>query len=308
MYLSLSDDLVTWTAQQLVMAIPDTPVASDSASQAHCTGAGDPHWPGYAYSSILDPADASVNFDHPGRRPYLYLTRFNRVAWVPPIAGAPSGICVPDDSRDLIRVPIRFVGSAYARPKGATPVTVPLTVAYRACASPNRLHGGVPAGGSCAPPEPASAHLTVGTADSNGSATNSVGSVSYSVAGVDLRIAVSITDVRVRPGLADYTGELQADQTLRITDGWNGATQEEPATGVDTHLAVTVPCTGTGDESIGSTCAVATSANALDPGAVVAGKRAIWELGQVRIYDGGAAGIAGAPDATLFEDQGLFVP
>jgi hypothetical protein len=41
---------------------------------------------------------------------------------------------------------------------------------------------------------------------------------------------------------------------------------------------------------------------------VVAGQRAIWQLGAVQVYDGGASGVAGAPDATLFMDQGIFVP
>jgi hypothetical protein len=41
---------------------------------------------------------------------------------------------------------------------------------------------------------------------------------------------------------------------------------------------------------------------------VFAGRRAIWQLGQVQVYDGGASGVAGASDATLFMDQGVFIP
>ena len=48
------------------------------------------------------------------------------------------------------------------------------------------------------------------------------------------------------------------------------------------------------------------SANALVPGAVVAGDRAIWELGQVKVYDGGADGLAATQPNTLFADQGVF--
>ena len=44
------------------------------------------------------------------------------------------------------------------------------------------------------------------------------------------------------------------------------------------------------------------------PGTVVEGKRAMWELGQVQVYDGGSAGVAGSSGATLFETQGVFVP
>jgi len=36
--------------------------------------------------------------------------------------------------------------------------------------------------------------------------------------------------------------------------------------------------------------------------------RAIWQMGQVQVFDGGASGTAGAADATLFEDEGVYVP
>jgi hypothetical protein len=39
------------------------------------------------------------------------------------------------------------------------------------------------------------------------------------------------------------------------------------------------------------------------------GKRAIWELDQARIYDGGADGDADTTgDNTLFEVQGVYAP
>jgi hypothetical protein len=39
------------------------------------------------------------------------------------------------------------------------------------------------------------------------------------------------------------------------------------------------------------------------------GKRAIWEIDQVRFYDGGVDGDAGTPgDNSLFATPGLFVP
>jgi hypothetical protein len=44
------------------------------------------------------------------------------------------------------------------------------------------------------------------------------------------------------------------------------------------------------------------------PGAVTAGKRAIWQLGQIQVYDGGPDGLASTQPNTLFEDEGLFVP
>ena len=45
------------------------------------------------------------------------------------------------------------------------------------------------------------------------------------------------------------------------------------------------------------------------PGLITGGKRAIWELGQVGVYDGGADADADTPgDNTLFMTQGIFVP
>ena len=69
----------------------------------------------------------------------------------------------------------------------------------------------------------------------------------------------------------------------------------------DTSFPVAVPCAATADTSIGSTCAISTSANAVVPGSVQTGSLAIWQLGQVQVYDGGAKGTAGASDAKLFE-------
>jgi hypothetical protein len=31
-------------------------------------------------------------------------------------------------------------------------------------------------------------------------------------------------------------------------------------------------------------------------------------MGQVQVYDGGAIGVAGSSDATLFMDEGVFIP
>jgi hypothetical protein len=114
--------------------------------------------------------------------------------------------------------------------------------------------------------------------------------------------------VRNKGNLSDYTGELQADQTLRITDRKNGPSQDEAGTTQDIRFPVSVPCAASADATVGSTCAVATSADAVVPGSVTAGNRTIWQLGQVQVFDGGSSGTAGASNATLFEDQAVFVP
>ena len=58
--------------------------------------------------------------------------------------------------------------NSYPRPKGATPFRTSLATAYNQCTAPDRTHGPPLAFPSCASPQKTSAHLTVGTGDSNG--------------------------------------------------------------------------------------------------------------------------------------------
>lgn len=209
--------------------------------------------------------------------------------------------------------------AGYARPKGATPLRASLVVAYRPCTAPNESHGAPLAFGSCAPPVQASDYVTVGTPPQD--SVSSIGSVRYDVLScpacvppqpnADVRIQVSVTDVRNKSDLADYTGELRTDAALRITDKDNsaGGGSAGPGTVSDTSFPVTVPCATTAATTIGSTCSVTTTANTLTPNAVVSGNRAVWEMSQVQVYDGGADGVAStAGDNTVFMDQGVFSP
>jgi predicted acyl esterase len=197
----------------------------------------------------------------------------------------------------------------YPRPKGATPFRVPLTPAFAQCTAPNRTHGAPLAFGSCAAPDPTSDYLTVGTPDANGQGANSVGYVVYSVGTSDVNVSASVSDVRRQGTLADYTGELGVEQGAQITDRLNGADEDEGATVQASPFRFAVPCTATAGTAVGSTCSVSSSFNAIVPGSVVAGKRTIWELQDVRVFDGGADGQAGTTgDNTLFEHQGVFVP
>jgi plastocyanin len=197
--------------------------------------------------------------------------------------------------------------TGYARPKGATPMRAALAPAYKPCTSANRTHGAPLSFPSCSPPVQVSDYLTVGSPDSNGQAANSVGSATLKALASDVAIQTSITDVRKKTDLSDYTGQLQAKLPLRITDRFNGPSTNEPATG-DTTFSVTVPCGATADTTIGGACTINTSANAVVPGTIVAGVRAIWELSAVQVFDGGADGVASTADNTLFADQAVFVP
>jgi dipeptidyl aminopeptidase/acylaminoacyl peptidase len=207
------------------------------------------------------------------------------------------------------------VTGGYPRPKGATPLRVSLVPAYQPCTTGNRTHGAPLSFASCAPPRQASGQLTVGTPDSNGEGSNSsgyvllnaiVGDPSTPADEADVRITTSITDVRNKLGLADYTGAVQVVLNVRLTDR---ATANEPQTTQDFPFGVTVPCTATIDTTIGSTCSLVTTADTVMPGAVPESKRSIWALDQVRVYDAGPDGdVSTAGDNTLFETQGVFVP
>jgi Tol biopolymer transport system component len=208
---------------------------------------------------------------------------------------------------------------AYPRPKGASPTRASLVVAYWSCVDPNNVHGDPLVAGSCDPPHPASGWLTVGTPPQD--PANSIGSVTTTVvpgiAGTpqneaDVRFEVSVTDVRNRPTLTDYVGELETRLSLRVTDRDSTATpggDTSAGSTVQSFFSFGVGCVSTADTTLGSECSRATSANAIAPGAVKESLRTIWELGPVEVFDGGSDGNASSTAGnTLFMTQGVFVP
>jgi hypothetical protein len=206
-----------------------------------------------------------------------------------------------------------FAPARYSRPRGAAHVQVALVPAFRQCTKGNRYHGAPLAFSSCAPPVQASPNLTVGTPDANGLFAYSTGSTAFDVVPddpltsadeSDVAISTTMTDVRRATNLSDYTGQLQDNVTLRITDVSNG----DAATIIDTPLRAPVPCAANSLPDQGATCSVITSVNAISPGAVTGGARAVWELGTVQLYDGGPDGIASTADNSLFARQGVFTP
>ena len=228
--------------------------------------------------------------------------------------------------------PVPFTG--YARPRSAGPLRVSLVPAFAECTAPNREHGPPLAYGSCNPPSQRTPRVTVGTPDANGAAARSVGWFRLRViAGVpgppddsDVLLASSFTDVRCtaepipacgpsQQGGADYAGLLSARLGLRITDKWNGTTTcdpeeggtctgSEPATVTDLTFPVEMLCAETSSTSVGSTCSISTSANALVAGSVRDGRRTIWQLDQITVDDQGGP----SDPPARFAVQGLFIP
>ncbi len=246
------------------------------------------------------------------------VTQTVPIGWTQISAGCSDGS--PADDIDLAAgetVTCTFVNQrAYARPKGASPLNISLVPAYARCFTGNMTHGPPLLSPSCGPPVQSSSHLTAGTPDANGAPASMNGRARFiTVVGdpdtpadeADVNIRFDVTDVRRRPSLSDYTGQLRGTVTLRITDRRNGPAQNQVATVSDLPLNVTVPCAGT-TGTIGSTCSTTTSANAVLPGMVTEGKRTLWDVGDVSVFDGGPDGQASTLDNTLFLKQGVFVP
>jgi hypothetical protein len=219
---------------------------------------------------------------------------------------------------------------SFVRPKHASPVKVPLVPAFNACTSPNRVHGPPLDFTSCNPPVQSSTAVTVGTPENNAAPDNSVGSVRLATQqGVpgppddsDILMVGSVSDVRcigststcgnanVSDG-ADYIGQLQGNVNVRITDRWNAVSAgggAESATMVDIPFPMPFTCVNTTDNDIGGLCSLNTSVNAIVAGVAKDGKRAIWELGQVNVSDGGSDGSTATTPNFLFMKQGVFVP
>jgi hypothetical protein len=239
--------------------------------------------------------------------------------------------------------------ATHPRPKGASPYRAAMVPSYKACTVPDRTHGPPLAFPSCAVSPPVTASpwarqtsgsLTVGSPDTvpASGAANSVGFINLDVVvgtpgppdDSDVNMEMNITDVRCIPGAGvlacdtatpnaagglDYTGEVQGNATIRITDHFNAVATgggTDAATVVDIPFPVTSPCAVTALTSIGSKCSITTFANAVVPGAVKDTKRAIVETGtaagMLRVDDGGLDGVMATTPNTLFETVGIFIP
>lgn len=202
---------------------------------------------------------------------------------------------------------------SYARPKGATPLRVSLVPAYAACATPNRTHGAPLGFGSCSPPSRPSGALTVATPDANGLPADSIGSARLDVLPgdpattldeADVRIRMSISNVRWAADNSLYTGDISLTTSAHITDTDSRSPSADDSGTVMGDLPLTVygSCGG-------GACRIDTTAEAVLGGfAVKEGKRTIWELTQLRVFDGGPDGDVSTEPNDLFAVQGVFVP
>ena len=229
----------------------------------------------------------------------------------------------------LVAAPVQ---ATHPRPAGATPIRLSLVPAYSHCAAPNRTHGPPLAFPSCNPPAQTSAQATVATPDAFGGAANFNSYICIRAASVtpglpdeaDIYFSIPLDGVRCVPtgdrcgtpnasGPADYSGEIGFAFTTRLTDHWNnpapgGGTDAATVEDISIDRAWPIACAETASTSTGSTCDVSTSLNSFIPGAAKE-KRAVWEISEARVYDGGADGdSATAADNTVFLRPGIFIP
>ncbi len=116
---------------------------------------------------------------------------------------------------------------------------------------------------------------------------------------------LSITNVMRKSDLSDYTGELGVDLSFQLTDREGSVSQ----TSMPSGGSFTAPCTATTSTIDGATCAVDTTVEALIPNAITEGARAIFELGPIKVRDGGPDENADTPAGDgLLATQGVFVP
>jgi hypothetical protein len=211
------------------------------------------------------------------------------------------------------------------RPKGAALFSLSLVPAFNACAIPTRKHLGGITSNSCNPTVASSSVLTVGAPDANGFVANFTGSLRYdAVAGntatdadeSDVKIKVSLADVRNNPSGSDYVGRVLLQHTLQVVDTNNAIENPEPGTMVSIPYNYPIDCVSTLDTTIGSSCSLNTTADAIIPNTISENKRTIWEVGQITVKDAGpnGTGYANCPptcgdgDESVFLRQGLFIP
>jgi hypothetical protein len=230
---------------------------------------------------------------------------------------------------------------------GAKKITYVVVPAFKACTTGTTgTHGSPLAAPSCQTTAASaeSATLTTGTgATFKGTSTLAIevfctdGAVPPCPAAgdqEDVKLTGSSTDVRCKSSIGgngvlcptanasggkDYAGEVQGNATIRITDHFNTAppaacssTTSCSATVTDLPFPVTGFCVATpSDPTIGGSCSVTTTSDAVVPGAggvVKEGKKANVEIGQILINDGGTDGLASTAGNTVFARQGIYIP
>ena len=112
---------------------------------------------------------------------------------------------------------------------------------------------------------------------------------------------------RTTTGFPDYTGQLQLETSIRVIDRNNGPSE------VGDDAGHALPGDGAlhghrrHDDRVHLLGQHDRDA-VLGAGTILEGKRTVWQLGQVRLNDGGADGVASTTPNSPFMVQGVMVP
>lgn len=235
----------------------------------------------------------------------------------------------------LLTIAASAAQANHVRPAGGTPLRVPLVPAYEPCVEVDTTYTN-PDQPACSSPQQSSGYLTVGTNDANQRPPQSTGTARMDVLlgdpatpqnEADIALQVTVYDVRCQAleeacsvpigspdhALSDYTGSLRAVAESQRTDHRNGAANAVTAVSDFYVFNFAVPCTTTAATTIGSTCSASTTSNATLPGQITETQRAVIEINNVQLWDGG---VDGDPDtqpsdgtaSQVFMRSGVFVP
>jgi hypothetical protein len=128
----------------------------------------------------------------------------------------------------------------------------------------------------------------------------------------DATLRFDLSDIRAAGG-ADYNPNPSGpDGTLvtrlRFTDRANDPAGTSAGTATDLDLSLPFSCTPTSDPSLGSTCALDSSADAISPGAIKENKATVLQVFRLRLNDSGPNGVRGDSDDRLFATEGVYIP
>jgi len=242
-------------------------------------------------------------------------------AYQPQVAAEPNGEATAVWTRFPGTQQIQFARrrnfTDYSKPVGASPLRLALVPSFQKCETPgNSIHGPPLNFPSCSPPQRNSTLLAVGQRSLGFGRfvvcdAASTAAICGPLTKPDLKLTGSISDVRnLSASGTDYDDpdglpDMTEIATIRMTDSYSS---DGPATVADFAFAIPMDCVTTADTTIGSTCSVNTTMNAITPGAVKNGKGAVLELKELQVYDQGADGIRGNGDDKVFEAQGFLEP
>jgi acyl-homoserine-lactone acylase len=213
-------------------------------------------------------------------------------------------------------------GLPYPRAGSASPLRVPLVPGFRQCKAPDAVHAAPLRFPSCKAPKLESNVLTTSSVGKGGGFARFdviPGNLTTTEDEANLNIAALATDVTKASDGSDYAGKAVLTTLIRITDQANGGTGSDSGTVQDLSFSAPLDCAATPGTSSGGSCSVNTTADALVPGMIAEGKRALVSVSSVELLDAGPDGqitpsgltcppSCGTGDESVYLRQGIFAP